>query len=102
MPRKVHRISIRTIIGFMWGPVSTIHTHTPRNPSGRILFGFFISLQKVGFCSVDKKISLRFQQDFPYRIVFSDVLDRESADTKAETLSILQNCRDKKNLPDKG
>ena len=49
----------------------------------------------MGFCSVDKKISLRFQQDFPYRIVFSAVLDSKSADTKAETLSTGQKCKDK-------
>ena len=52
----------------------------------------------MGFCSVDKKISLRFQQDFPYRIVFSAVLDSKSADTKAETLSTEQKCKDIKNL----
>ena len=62
---------------------------------------FFISLEKVGFCSVtpvDNKISLCFHQEFPYRIVFSSVLDSESADTKAETLYNGQKCRDIKNL----
>ena len=42
---------------------------------------------------MDKKISLRFQQDFPYIIVFSVVLDSKSADTNAETLCTEQKCR---------
>ena len=60
----------------------------------------FTPTKKVGFCPVDKKISLRFQQDFPYtgRIVFSAVLDSKSADTKAGTLSTGQKCRNIKNL----
>ena len=44
----------------------------------------------LGICSVDKKIMLLCQQDFPYRVVFSAGLDTGSADTKAETLSTVQ------------
>ena len=64
---------------------------------------FFYPYKKVGFCVLDKKISPRFQRDFPYKIVYSTVLDSKSADIKAKTdifLSNTQKCMDiKKPLP---
>ena len=62
---------------------------------------FFYPYKKVGFCVLDKKISPRFQRDFPYKIVYSTVLDSKSADIKAKTnifLSSTQKCMDIKNL----
>ena len=58
---------------------------------------FFYPYKKVGFCPVDKKISLRFHQDFS-RIVFPAVLNSKSAVTKAETLSAHKSVRIQ-NLP---
>lgn len=55
---------------------------------------FFYTLQKkVGFCGMDKKISLNFQQDFPYSIVFWGCFGHYSgsAEAKAETLSMPRN-----------
>ena len=92
---KQYRAFQRQKVVQTWRRTNIARTDRCTSTIGKI---FFILTKKWGFVQWIRKYRYVFNRIFLIEYCFSTVLDSKSADTKAETLSTEQKCKDIKNL----